>query len=133
MLALQSVTKRYGSLTALDGISLEIKPGEFFGLLGPNGAGKSTTMSLIAGFRSPDSGAILIDGQPFTPNRTDLRLKLGLVPQSIALYTELNAEENLRIFGRLYKLTSAEIKERIPEMLNAVQLYDRRTDRVKTF
>ncbi|HRI83709.1 MAG TPA: ATP-binding cassette domain-containing protein, partial [Opitutaceae bacterium] len=62
MLSLQSVTKRYGSLTALDGVSLDIAPGEFFGLLGPNGAGKSTLMSLVAGLRAPDAGTLMLDG-----------------------------------------------------------------------
>ena len=66
MLQLRSVTKCYGALTALDGISLDLARGEFFGLLGPNGAGKSTAMSLIAGLRAPDSGSITLDGESLT-------------------------------------------------------------------
>jgi ABC-2 type transport system ATP-binding protein len=64
MLALRKVTKRFGPITALDDVSLEIAPGEFFGLLGPNGAGKSTLMSLVAGLRAPEAGTITLDGQP---------------------------------------------------------------------
>lgn len=124
--------KRYGSLTALDGVSLDIAPGEFFGLLGPNGAGKSTFMSLVSGFRPLDEGTLTIAGESVagTPSA---RRALGLVPQHIALYSDLSAETNLRIFGELYGLRGALLRERIGEALDAVQLADRRTDVVKTF
>lgn len=133
MLTLDSVTKRYGSLTALDHVSLELRRGEFFGLLGPNGAGKSTLMSLIAGLKSPDSGRITLDGQTYSPERRDLRQHLGFVPQTVALYDDLTPEENLSIFGSLYGLSGALLKTRIEEALLAAQLVDRRRDRVKTF
>ena len=133
MLSLFSVTKRYGSLTALDGVSLALESGEFFGLLGPNGAGKSTAMSLIAGLRAPDSGALTLDGRPLDAGNTGARLSLGLVPQHVALYSELNADENLRIFGSLYGLSGADLRSRIDAALEAVQLTDRRRDPVKTF
>ena len=133
MLTLDHITKRYGSLTALDGISLTVKTGEFFGLLGPNGAGKSTLMSLVAGLRTPDSGTILIDGRPLSAGDSSTRSSLGLVPQSIALYTELSAEENLRLFGELYGLRGKLLRSRMDEALEAMQLADRRHDQVKTF
>jgi ABC-2 type transport system ATP-binding protein len=133
MLELRTLTKRYGDLLALNAVSLTLAQGEFFGLLGPNGAGKSTLMSLLSGFRSSDSGEIFIDGELFSAGRLDLRHKLGLVPQSIALYEDLSAEENLQIFGRIYGLTGSVLRSRISEGLEAVQLQDRRTDRVKTF
>ena len=131
MLQLHSVTKRYGPLTALDGVSLEIARGEFFGLLGPNGAGKSTTMSLIAGLRTPDSGTLTLDGEPLTPANVSARAALGLVPQNIALYDDLSADQNLRIFGQLYGLRGAELRARIDEALEAVQLADRRRDTLR--
>jgi ABC-2 type transport system ATP-binding protein len=133
MLSLQSVTKRYGSLTALDGVSLDIARGEFFGLLGPNGAGKSTTMSLIAGLRAPDAGTLALDGQPLSAASSVARLSLGLVPQHVALYPELSADQNLRIFGELYGLRGADLRSRIDAALEAVQLTDRRRDPVKNF
>jgi ABC-2 type transport system ATP-binding protein len=133
MLQLRSVTKRYGSLVALNDVSLDIARGEFFGLLGPNGAGKSTTMSLIAGLRAPDSGTLTLDGAPLTAANSASRLSLGLVPQHIALYPELNAAENLRIFGELYGLRGADLRARIDAALEAVQLADRRKDPVKNF
>jgi ABC-2 type transport system ATP-binding protein len=133
MLAFHSVTKRYGSVTALDRVSLEIAPGEFFGLLGPNGAGKSTLMSLAAGLRPPDSGAITLNGAALANAGPETRRALGLVPQSIALFPELTAEENLKIFGELQGLRGAALKARIDEALTAVQLTDRRGGIVKTF
>jgi ABC-2 type transport system ATP-binding protein len=133
MLQIDHVTKRYGSITALDGVSLEIAEGEFFGLLGPNGAGKSTLMSLVAGLRTPEAGTLKLDGRPLSPADSSARTTLGYVPQSIALYDGLSAEQNLRIFGQLYGLGGAELAERIEEALAAVQLADRRHDPVKTF
>jgi ABC-2 type transport system ATP-binding protein len=133
MLAFHTVTKNFGPITALDHVSLDIAPGEFFGLLGPNGAGKSTLMSLAAGLRSPDSGEIVLAGVPLSKTNLAARYTLGLVPQSIALYTDLTAEQNLRIFGELYGLRGADLQIRIDEALESVQLADRRHSAVKTF
>jgi ABC-2 type transport system ATP-binding protein len=133
MLQLRSVTKRYGSLVALHDVSLDIARGEFFGLLGPNGAGKSTLMSLVAGLRAADAGTLTLDGAPLTSRDSSTRVALGLVPQSIALYDELSAEQNLKIFGELYGLRGTDLRARIDEALEAVQLADRRKDPVKTF
>jgi ABC-2 type transport system ATP-binding protein len=133
MLQLENVTKRYGALTALDGVSLQVGAGEFFGLLGPNGAGKSTLMSLVAGLRAPDTGSLTLNGVAIARADASTRVELGLVPQHIALYTELSALQNLRIFGQLYGLRGARLQERVDEALAAVQLNDRRKDQVKTF
>ncbi len=133
MLSLRSVTKRYGDLTALADVSLDIARGEFFGLLGPNGAGKSTLMSLVAGLRAPDAGTLTLDGAPLAAAGGSTRAALGLVPQSIALYEDLSAEQNLRIFGELQGLRGADLRARLDEAFAAVQLTDRRRDLVKTF
>ena len=133
MLSLAHLQKRYGAIVALNDISLEIQPGEFFGLLGPNGAGKSTLMSLIAGLRQANGGEITLDGARLSPANAQARLALGLVPQNIALYEELSAEQNLRLFGALYGLRGVQLRDRVMELLEAVQLNDRRRHAVKTF
>jgi ABC-2 type transport system ATP-binding protein len=133
LLSANGVIKRFGSLTALDGVSLDIAPGEFFGLLGPNGAGKSTFMSLVAGLRPPDGGTLTVDGAGVAAGSAQARRSLGLVPQHIALYTDLSAERNLRIFGELYGLRGSALGARVDHVLGAVQLADRRGDLVKTF
>ena len=133
MLNVAHLTKRYGALTALDGVSLHVARGEFFGLLGPNGAGKSTLMSLVAGLRAADTGVLTLDGVAIVTADPSTRVALGLVPQHIALYQELSAVQNLRIFGQLYGLHGTVLRERVTEALAAVQLTDRGQDQVKTF
>ena len=133
MLTIENVTKRFGEIVALDRVSLSLARGEFFGLLGPNGAGKTTLMSLVAGLRAPDSGSISINGQRVGPNAMAPRHELGFVPQAIALYEELSAEENLRVFGKLYGLGGQELRARVDHGLHAAQLFERRQDKVQTY
>lgn len=133
MLTIENVTKHFGEIVALDRVSLSLARGEFFGLLGPNGAGKTTLMSLVAGLRAPDSGSISINGQRVGPNAMAPRRELGFVPQAIALYEELSAEENLRLFGKLYGLAGQELRARVDHGLHAAQLFERRQDKVQTY
>jgi ABC-2 type transport system ATP-binding protein len=133
MLTIDNVTKHFGEVVALDRVSLSLARGEFFGLLGPNGAGKTTLMSLVAGLRAPDSGSISINGQRVGPNAMAPRHELGFVPQAIALYEELSAEENLRLFGKLYGLAGQELRARVDHGLHAAQLFERRQDKVQTY
>ena len=133
MLSLKAVTKKYGGLTAVDGITLDIGRGEFFGLLGPNGAGKSTLISLIAGLHTPDSGSVSVGDAPPGAKHRNACHRPGLVPQSIALYEELTAEQNLRFFGELQGLYGTKLRYRVGEVLEAVQLTSRRNDRLNTF
>jgi ABC-2 type transport system ATP-binding protein len=90
-------------------------------------------MSLISGLRAPEVGALTLDGVAITAADPSTRLSLGLVPQHVALYPDLNADENLRIFGQLYGLRDADLCSRIDAALDAVQLTDRRRDPVKNF
>lgn len=129
--SLRAVTRRFGAATALDGVSLDIAPGECFGLLGPNGAGKSTLMSLVAGLRAPDVGEILVGGHP--PCDPEARAGLGFAPQGLALYPEFTAEENLALFGGLNGLGGARLRRRMDEAFAAARLTERRHSPVKTF
>ena len=110
-----------------------LERGEFFGLLGPNGAGKTTLMSVLTGLRPADSGDLSLEGKPFHPARSGERAQLGFVPQALALYENLSGEDNLKLFGRLYGLGGAVLRERIEEGLVAAQLLDRRRDKVQTY
>jgi ABC-2 type transport system ATP-binding protein len=133
MIQIKNVTKKFPTVTALDSVSLTIREKEFFGLLGPNGAGKTTLMNLLVGYLNPDGGEILIAGEKVTQDGLHTRKNIGLVPQSLALYDDVSAEANLEIFGSFFHIEKRLLKKRIKEMLESVQLYDRRKDKVKTF
>jgi ABC-2 type transport system ATP-binding protein len=133
MIQIKNVTKKFPTVTALDDISLTIREKEFFGLLGPNGAGKTTLMNLLVGYLNPDSGEILIGGEKVTQDSLLTRKNIGLVPQSLALYDDISAQANLEIFGSFFHIEKKLLNERIKEMLESVELYDRRKDKVKTF
>jgi ABC-2 type transport system ATP-binding protein len=133
MIQIKNVTKKFPTVTALDNISLTIQEKEFFGLLGPNGAGKTTLMNLLVGYLNLDEGEILIAGEKVTQDGLQTRKNIGLVPQSLALYDDISAEANLEIFGSFFHIEKKLLKERIKEMFESVQLYDRRKDKVKTF
>jgi ABC-2 type transport system ATP-binding protein len=132
VISIESLSKRFGNVVAVDNISFEVPRGQIFGLLGPNGAGKSTTINMIVGIVNPDDGSIRIDrgGNAADPV---VRRKIGNAPQSLALYDELTAEENLRFFGRLYGLTGKRLTERVSWALDLAGLTERRSDRVEAY
>ncbi|MCK6485993.1 MAG: ABC transporter ATP-binding protein [Phycisphaerae bacterium] len=132
MIRVTDLRKRFGALTAVDGVSFEVRRGETLGLLGPNGAGKTTTIHMIVGALRPDGGAVEIDGRA-DPSRPDVRARLGVAPQKLSLYEELSAEENLAFFGRLYGLNGARLRERVDWCLEFAGLTDRRRGHVGTF
>ena len=132
MLTLRHVTKRFASLVAVDDLSLEVKRGEVFGLLGPNGAGKTTTVSIAAGLLAADTGEALVEGAG-SPTRPAARRAVGLAPQTLSLYDDLTARENLMFFARLYGLGGVAREERTRWALDFVGLADRQRDRVQTF
>ncbi len=132
MITAKNLTKKYGQLTAVDDISFEIHKGETFGLLGPNGAGKSTAINMLSGVLTANHGSIEID-QEADPTRPQVRRKLGLAPQALALYKELTGEENVSFFGSLYGFSGARLKERVAWSLDFVGLTDRRGDRAVTY
>ena len=121
--------KSFGSRRAVDGVGFEIRPGETYGLLGPNGAGKTTTISMISGILTRDGGEVTVLGEAMDTARTSAKRLVGIVPQDLAIYPDLTAQENLVYFGRLYGLGGAGLRERIREVLEVVELTDRRNER----
>ncbi|MFH0972037.1 MAG: ATP-binding cassette domain-containing protein [Candidatus Micrarchaeota archaeon] len=129
----QNLTKKFGTFTAVDGVSLDISEGEIFGLLGPNGAGKTTTISMLCTILKPTSGKAYVDGFDVDKDQDRVRKSIGIVFQDGSLDEELTAMENLEMHGRLYGMDRAKIKERSEEVLKIVELADRKNDLVKTF
>jgi linearmycin/streptolysin S transport system ATP-binding protein len=127
------LSKRYGDRQAVDGVGFEIGPGETYGLLGPNGAGKTTTISMVAGLLEADGGSVLLEGERLTPAATGLKGRIGLVPQELAIYPDLSARENLTFFARLYGLRGGELRSRVDELLEVVDLADRSRERTDRF
>ncbi len=125
--------KAYGKVTALAGVSFEAHAGELFGLLGPNGAGKTTLLSIVSCLLEPTSGEAWILGHKVSTRDKQLRRLIGIVPQELAIYNELNARENLNFFGSLYGISRDRLRRRVDEVLAAVGLIDRAGDRVHSF
>lgn len=133
ILEMDHVVKRYGSKLSVDHLNLSVQKGEIFGLLGPNGAGKSTTISMIAGLLSMDQGEIRLDGISVKEQPLDVKRKIGLVPQDLALYETMSAADNVTFFARLYGLRGKKLKERVQESLEFVGLQDKAKDAPSTF
>ncbi|SFE63143.1 ABC-2 type transport system ATP-binding protein [Paenibacillus catalpae] len=133
IIEVRNLIKRYNDFLALDHISFSIREGEIFGLLGPNGAGKSTTISILSGLTGFDGGEVLFLGKKIGRNEMDSKRELGIVPQDIALFEDLTAQENLDYFGRLYGLKGKLLKDRVKEALAFTGLTERRKDRPKGF
>src|SRR5450759_161874 len=133
MLEVTGLHKRYGELVAVEEVSFTARPGEMVGLLGPNGAGKTTTVSMIAGLLAPDRGEVRIDGGVVRGETDPVKLRLGLVPQDVALHDALSARENLALFGALYGMRGAPLERAMESAFDVAGLADRAKDRVATF
>jgi len=127
------LTKRYGELTAVDGIDLHISAGESFGFLGPNGAGKSTTIKMLCTLADPSAGTARVAGYDVVTQRLDVRRHIGLVFQDQTLDAYLSAEQNLRFHAELYGLSKAAVPDRMRQVLEMVGLWERRAGKVQTF
>lgn len=127
------LTKKFGSSIAVDDISFSVEKGTIVGLLGPNGAGKSTTINMITGLLKKTSGEINLFGKAVTEKNRELRKKIGVVPQDLAIYYDLSGEENVRYFGGLYGLRGAKLKDAVEQALKLVGLWERKKDKPATF
>lgn len=133
MLHIKNLTKRYADFTAVDHISFTVEKGEIFGLLGPNGAGKSTTVSMISTVLAPTAGEIRIGGYSLKQRPIECKKMMGIVPQDLALYESLSAKDNLEFFGSLYGLYGNALKTRVDEVLDIIQLEDKKNQDVCEF
>ena len=124
-----SVTKRFEDMVAVDNLSMSVAKGELFGLLGPNGAGKSTLTKMISGMLNLTSGTIKVGKYSIQDDPMKVKEILGVVPQDIVLYDYLNAQENLAFYGRLYGLPGRKLKNRIKELLQFTQLDEKAVKR----
>lgn len=128
-----NLTKKYGELTAVDNLSIQVKEGEIFGLLGPNGAGKTTILSMLSTMLNPTSGTATVNGCDILKEPAGVRKSIGVVFQECILDERLTGRENLEIHARLYKLPKGIRNVRINEVLELVELKDRANDFVKTY
>jgi ABC-2 type transport system ATP-binding protein len=133
MISVRDLTKTFGGLTAVDGISFEVAEGEIFAFLGPNGAGKTTTIKMLTTLLTPTSGKVEIDGLDPAVERNEARKRFGIVFQDPSLDEELTAAENLDLHGVLYGVPRRVRGQRIERLLRLFDLWDRRDDRVKRF
>lgn len=135
LLQVEALVKIYpgATLPAVNGLDFTVRNGEIFGLLGPNGAGKTTAISIISTLLRPSSGRVLLGGFDPAHHPAAVRDLFGLAPQELALYPSLTARENLRYFGRLYRLTGRALARRIDECLALVGLLDNGDSRIDTY
>jgi len=133
MLEVRQLAKSFGMRLAVDGVGFTAAPGQMLGLLGPNGAGKSTIVNIVAGVLAADAGEVRIHGEPVGADGSATKHLVGFVPQDLALYDELSALDNLRLFGSLYGLAGSALEERAAEALAVARLAERGRERVGTF
>ena len=133
IIQVQQLTKRFGSITAVDDISFEVEEGTIFGFLGPNGAGKTTTINILCTLLSPTSGKAIIAGHDCMQEPSEVRKAIGIVFQDTTLDKDLTAYENLIFHAYLYDVPKNEMKERVEDVLKFADLFDRRNDLVKKF
>lgn len=132
-IAVRDLSKAFGVIQAVDRISFDVERGEIFSLLGPNGAGKSTTISIIACLLEPSNGGVDVLGHSVTEEPMQVKRVIGVVPQDLAIYEDLNGRENLNFWGKMYGLRGAELRQRVDEVLELIQLADRQKQRVKKY
>ncbi|SDE10979.1 ABC transporter ATP-binding protein [Sporomusa acidovorans] len=131
MIQISNLVKKFGERTAVDGISLNIGQGEIFGLLGPNGAGKTTTIRMLTMLTRPTAGTLNINGWQLPQDEQKIKQIIGIVPQHFNLDTDLTAQENLELHGRLQHIPEKKRQQRIGELLAYVELAERADDKVQ--
>jgi ABC-2 type transport system ATP-binding protein len=123
--------KRFGTVTAVNDVSITVKEGEIFGFLGPNGAGKTTTMRLLTGVLTPDAGTVRINGIDIHRHPLDAKMQMGVIPENSTVYADLSAEQNLHLSGKMYGMSRALRDARIDELLSQLGLGEKRKNTVR--
>jgi ABC-2 type transport system ATP-binding protein len=129
----KGLVKQYSTVEAVRGLNFAIRRGEIFGFLGPNGAGKTTTISMLSCLLEPTAGTAIVAGYDVMKASSEVKRRIGLVPQELALYPTLSARDNLDYFGRIYGLHGRELRQRVDEVLEMVGLTERARAAVKTY
>ncbi|TJY43343.1 ABC transporter ATP-binding protein [Cohnella pontilimi] len=127
ILQVRGLRKTFGTVTAVDDISFDVRPGEVFTIIGPNGAGKTTTLEMIEGLQTPDAGSISIDGLTWAKDADRIKIRIGVQPQSGAMFDLLTVEETLELFAAFYPKSKSSA-----EVLEMINLTDHRKKRVKS-
>jgi len=128
-----NLTRKFGTFTAVNNLSLKVKKGELFGFLGPNGAGKTTTINILTTLLSPSAGSARVASFDLVEQASLVRARIGVVPQQFALFEELTPVENLWYIGELYGMRDSDVKKRTEELLKIVTLYDKKDIQAGTF
>lgn len=132
LLEAKGLTKRFGSFTAVDGISLSVRKGEVLGFLGPNGAGKSTTMKMLTGFLAPSSGSAVVCGETVTTGNVKARARIGYLPEGAPLYGEMTTRAFLKFVAESHTISKAEIVDVVESAASAVHLHSVMEQRIET-
>lgn len=131
VIEVRDLVKRFGAIEAVRGISFSIRTGEVFGLLGPNGAGKTTTIRMLNGILRPDSGEVLINGQPLTKGLVKHKLRMGVIPEHSNVYGDLTAYQNVFVTGKFYGHPKSVLKTHTNELLDRFGLAERSREPVR--
>jgi ABC-2 type transport system ATP-binding protein len=135
MITIENLTKKFGEVTAVEGLTFQVEEGEIFGFLGPNGAGKTTTIRMLCCLISKTSGEATIDRYQIDKPEDSLQIRkmIGLVPDNVGLYDDLTAFENLDFYGKLYEFPEGRRKENIERFLKMLDIWDRKDTRAGSF
>ncbi|MGE5775770.1 MAG: ABC transporter ATP-binding protein, partial [Chloroflexota bacterium] len=132
VLQAQSLTKRYGEVTAVNDLSLEVCEGEVFGLLGPNGAGKTTSINMICGLLKPDAGQVTVRGKVITNGDASIRARVGVCPQNIVLWGQLTCIEQMQFIGEMYGMRGKAARDRGEKLLKELDLVEKKDKLART-
>ena len=132
IVSVSNLTKKFGSFIAVDDISFSVTKGEIFGFLGANGAGKTTAIKILCGLSKPTSGTVIVDGLNVYKDAEKIKQKIGYMSQRFSLYDDLTMEENIRLFGGIYGLSNALIKEKTDILITKLKLEEQRKKLVKS-